>query len=122
MSQGQSHGLYMLLAVLAVLVLVPAALARPRPSTIWKAVTGFYGTKRWTVLDVCQASYAGDRFALVQARIRGVRRIAALHLLSPKRGWVVTWADGRVNPRIGAATRPLALAVVTRLKAKCLAP
>ena len=91
-------------------------------ATIWGAVTGFYGTRHWTVIDVCPARYAGDRFALVQARIRGARHIAALHFLNAKVGWVVMWADGRVNPKIGPATRPLILAEVTRLKAKCLAP
>jgi hypothetical protein len=51
-----------------------------------------------------------------------VRHIAALHFLNPKRGWVVMWADGRVNPRISPYTRSLVQAEVTRLKAKCLAP
>jgi hypothetical protein len=64
----------------------------------------------------------GDRFALVQARIRGRRHIAALHLYSAKRGWVVMWADGRANPRVDPYTRPLVESEVTRLKAKCLAP
>ena len=90
--------------------------------TIWGAVTGFYGTRHWTPIDVCKASYMGDRFALVQAGIRGRRHIAALHFLSARRGWVVMWADGRVNPKIGVSTRPLVLAEMTRLKAKCLAP
>jgi hypothetical protein len=90
--------------------------------TIWGAVTGFYGTRSWTPIDVCKATYTGDRFALVQARIGGRRHIAALHFYSAKRGWVVMWADGRVNPRIGVSTRPLVLAEMTRLKAKCLAP
>jgi len=48
--------------------------------------------------------------------------LAALHFLNPKRGWVVMWADGRVNPRISPYTRLLVQAEVTRLKAKCLAP
>ncbi len=91
-------------------------------ASIWSAVTGFYGTRQWTPLDVCQARYMGDRFALVQASIHGRRHIAALHLLSKKTGWVVMWADGRVNPKSGPATRALVLAEVTRLKAKCLAP
>ena len=90
--------------------------------SIWGAVTGFYGTRQWAPLDVCQARYMGDRFALVQASIHGRRHIAALHLFSKKTGWVVMWADGRVNPKIGLSTRPLVLAEVTRLKAKCLAP
>jgi hypothetical protein len=89
-------------------------------ATIWAAVTGFYGTRHWTPIDVCKAGYLGDRFALVQAKIDGRRHIAALH--SAKRGWVVMWADGRVNPKIGVSVRPLVLAEVTRLKAKCLAP
>jgi hypothetical protein len=58
----------------------------------------------------------------VQARIHGTRHVAALHYYSAKRGWVVMWADGRVNPKIGPSTSPLVLAEVTRLKAKCLAP
>jgi hypothetical protein len=91
-------------------------------ATIWAAVTGFYGTRQWTPIDVCKATFLGDEFALVQARISGRRHIAALHLLSPKRGWVVMWADGKVNRRIGPSTRPLVLPEVTRLKAKCLAP
>jgi hypothetical protein len=91
-------------------------------ATIWGAMTGFYGTKHWMPLDVCRARYMGDRFALVQARIRGARHIAALHLLNARTGWVVMWADGRVNRKIGPSTRPLVLAEVTRLKAKCLAP
>ncbi len=91
-------------------------------ASIWGAVTGFYGTRHWEVIDVCQARYMGDRFALVQARIGGARHFAALHLYSRKTGWVVMWADGRVNRRIGRSTRPLVLAEVTRLKARCLAP
>jgi hypothetical protein len=91
-------------------------------ATIWAAVTGFYGTHSWTPIDVCKATYMGEDFALVQARIRGVRHIAALHFLNRKRGWVVMWADGRVNPKIGPYTRSLVQAEVTRLKAKCLAP
>jgi hypothetical protein len=91
-------------------------------ATIWGAVSGFYGTRHWQVLDVCQARYMGDRFALVQAKIAGRRRIAALHLYNARTGWVVMWADGRVNRRIGPSIRPLVLAEVTRLKAKCLAP
>ena len=91
-------------------------------ATIWAAVTGFYGTRNWTPIDVCKATYMGEDFALVQARIRGVRHIAALHFLNAKRGWVVMWADGRVNPKIGPYTRSLVQAEVTRLKAKCLAP
>jgi len=98
------------------------ALVGATPATIWRAVTGFYGTKRWTAIDICQATYVSDRFALVQAKIAGRRHIVALHLFSARRGWVVMWADGRVNRRIGPATRPLVLAEVTRLKAKCLAP
>ena len=91
-------------------------------ATIWAAVTGFYGTRNWTPIDVCKATYRGEDFALVQARVRGVRHIAALHFLNAKRGWVVMWADGRVNPRIGPYTRSLVQSEVTRLKAKCLAP
>jgi hypothetical protein len=91
-------------------------------AAIWGAVSGFYGTRHWQVLDVCQARYMGDRFALVQAKIAGRRRIAALHLYNARTGWVVMWADGRVNRRIGPSIRPLVLAEVTRLKAKCLAP
>jgi hypothetical protein len=91
-------------------------------ATIWAAITGFYGTRNWQPIDVCKASYMGDRFALVQARIGGRRHIATLHFYNAKRGWVVMWADGRVNPKIGASIRPLVLAEVTRLKAKCLAP
>ena len=91
-------------------------------ATIWAAVTGFYGTRHWTPIDVCKATYMGDHFALVQARIRGRKHVAALHFFSPRRGWVVMWADGKVNRRIGPSTRPLVLAEVTRLKAKCLAP
>ncbi|HKP17052.1 MAG TPA: hypothetical protein VJT84_01150 [Gaiellaceae bacterium] len=92
------------------------------PTTIWGAVTGFYGTKRWSVIDVCQSADRGDRFALVQARIGGTKHVAALHLLSKRRGWVVMWADGRANPRIDPYTRALVDTEVTRLKAKCLAP
>jgi hypothetical protein len=91
-------------------------------ATIWAAVTGFYGTRNWTPVDVCKATYMGEDFALVQARIRGVRHIAALHFLNAKRGWVVMWADGGVNPKIGPYTRSLVQGEVTRLKAKCLAP
>ena len=91
-------------------------------ATIWGAVTGFYGTRHWQPLDVCQERYRGDRFALVQSRIRGAKHLAALRLFSAKTGWVVMWADGRVNSKIGPATQPLVLAEVTRLKAKCLAP
>jgi hypothetical protein len=90
--------------------------------SIWGAVTGFYGTKHWEPLKVCHATYMGDRFAMVEARIAGRRRIAALHLLNAKRGWVVMWADGKVNRKIGPSTAPLVLAEVTRLKAQCLAP
>jgi hypothetical protein len=91
-------------------------------ATIWAAVTGFYGTRQWRPVDVCRARYLGDDFALVQARIHGVRHIAGLHFYSAKRGWVVMWADGHVNEKIGPSTRPLVLAEMTRLKAKCLAP
>ncbi|HWQ01941.1 MAG TPA: hypothetical protein VN449_07475 [Gaiellaceae bacterium] len=91
-------------------------------ATIWAAVTGFYGTRNWAPIDVCKATYMGEDFALVQAKIRGARHIAALHFLNPKRGWVVMWADGRVNPKISPYTRSLVQAEVTRLKAKCLAP
>jgi hypothetical protein len=90
--------------------------------SIWGSITGFYGTKHWQPLKVCQTTYRGDRFAMVQARIAGRRHIAALHLLNAKRGWVVMWADGKVNRKIGLSTAPLVLAEVTRLKAKCLAP
>ncbi len=89
---------------------------------IWAAVTGFFGTRQWQSLDVCQAKYMGDRFAFVQMRLHGRRHLAALHLYSARRGWVVMWADGRVNRRIGVSIEPLVLAEVTRLKAKCLAP
>ena len=89
---------------------------------LWGAVTGFYGTRDWTPIDVCKATYGSDRFAVVQARIRGRRHIAGLHFYGAKRGWVVMWADGRVNPRIGVSVRPLVLAEMTRLTAKCLAP
>ena len=91
-------------------------------ATIWAAVTGFYGTRNWTPIDVCKATYMGEDFALVQARIRGKRHIAALHFLNKKRGWVVMWSDGQVNPKISPYTRSLVRAEVTRLKAKCLAP
>jgi len=90
--------------------------------SIWGAVTGFYGTKHWQPVKVCQATYRSDRFAMAQLTIAGRRHIAALHLLNAKRGWVVMWSDGRVNPRIGPSTAPLVLAEVTRLKAQCLAP
>jgi len=90
--------------------------------TIWGAVTGFFGTRHWRPLDVCQARYMDDRFALVQLLLGGRKHIAALHLYSAKRGWVVMWADGHVNGKIGPATRPLVLAELTRLKAQCLAP
>jgi hypothetical protein len=103
-------------------LLIALAIGGTTPATIWGAVTGFYGTKRWSVIDVCQATDKGERFALVQARIGGARHIAALHLLGPRRGWVVMWADGRVNPRIGSYTRTLVDLEVTRLKARCLAP
>ena len=88
-------------------------------ASIWGAVTGFYGTRDWRPLDVCQARYRGDRFALVQVEIRGRRHVAALHVYSAKTGWVVMWGDGKVTRKIGPATRPLVLAEVTRLKAKC---
>jgi hypothetical protein len=91
-------------------------------ATIWGAVTGFYGTRHWEPIQVCQSRYMGDRFALVQARIAGRRHIAALHLDNARTGWVVMWADGRVNPRIVDSIRPLVRAEVTRLKAQCLAP
>ena len=107
-------------AVMGLVIATPALAARP--ATIWKAVTGFYGTKQLAFTDICETRYTNERFAFVQVRIGGRRRLAALHLLSARRGWVVMWADGRVNRRIGPATRPLVLAEVTRLKAKCLAP
>jgi hypothetical protein len=94
----------------------------PTPATLWGAVTGFFGTRAWQPVDVCQARYMGDRFAFVQLRLHGRRHLAALHLYSARRGWVVMWADGHVNRRIGQSTRPLVLAEVTRLKAQCLAP
>ncbi len=97
-------------------------LALVTAASIWGAVTGFYGTRDWRPIDVCGARYLGDRFALVQARIAGRRHIAALHLYNAKRGWVVMWADGHVNRRVGPSTSPLVLAEVTRLKAQCLAP
>jgi hypothetical protein len=92
------------------------------PQTIWKAVTGFYGTRQVAFQRICEARYMGDRIAFVQVRIRGRRHDAALHLFSRETGWVVMWSDGRVNPKIGSSTRPLVAAEVTRLKAKCLAP
>ena len=92
------------------------------PQTIWKAVTGFYGTRRVAFQDICQARYLSDRFALAQLQIAGRRHIAALHLLNAKTGWVVMWSDGKVNRKIGPSTQPVVLAEVTRLKAKCLAP
>ena len=102
--------------MIAVAVLASAA-------SIWGAVTGFYGTRHWTAISaVCQSRYMGDRFAFVQAGIQGRKHFVALHLYSRKRGWVVMWADGKVNPRIGVSIRPLVRAEVTRLKAKCLAP
>lgn len=103
----------MMLAVLAVAA---------SPATIWKAVTGFYGTRTVTFADICETRYTTDRFALVQMRIAGRRHIAALQLLNAKTGWVVMWSDGKVNPRNRPSTRSVVLAEVTRLKAKCLAP
>ncbi len=91
------------------------------PQTIWKAVTGFYGTRAVTFADICRARLSGH-LVLVQVRIAGRRHIAALQLLNARVGWVVTWSDGKVNPRIGPSTRPVVLAEVTRLKAQCLAP
>jgi hypothetical protein len=105
-----------LLAAVA-LVLTGAA-----PQTIWKAVTGFYGTRAVMFADICQARYFSERFALVQVWIAGRRHIAALHLLNARTGWVVMWSDGKVNRKIGPSTQPVVLAEVTRLKAKCLAP
>ena len=90
--------------------------------SIWGAVTGFYGTKQWEPVKTCQATYRNDRFAMVEAKIHGRRHIAALHLLNVRRGWVVMWADGTVNRKIGPSTAPLVRAEVTRLKAQCLAP
>ena len=92
------------------------------PQTIWKAVTGFYGTRAVTFADICRARHLSDRLALVQVRIAGRRHIAALQLLNARVGWVVTWSDGKVNPRIAPANRSLVLTEVTRLKAQCLAP
>jgi hypothetical protein len=91
-------------------------------ATIWGAITGFFGTRQWHPIDVCQARYLGDRFALVQLRSHGRKHLAALHLYNARTGWVVMWADGHVNRKIGPSTRPLVLAELTRLKAKCLAP
>lgn len=122
MRQGQTRRLSLLFGAVAALVLVPAALASPRPATIWKAVTGFYGTRQVTFLDICQARYLSDRFALAQVRSAGRPHVAALHLLNAKVGWVVMWSDGKVNPKIRPSTRALVLGEVTRLKAKCLAP
>jgi hypothetical protein len=99
-------------------MIVAVALA----ATIWGAVTGFYGTRQWQPVDVCKATYMGDRFAMVKATIHGRTHVAALHHYSPKLGWVVMWADGKFNRKIGPSTRPLVLAEVTRLKAQCLAP
>ncbi len=99
-------------------MIVAVALA----ATIWGAVTGFYGTRHWQPVDVCKAVHMSDNFAMVKATIRGKQHIVALHYLDRRTGWVVMWADGKVNRRIGPSTRPLALAEVTRLKAKCLAP
>ena len=90
--------------------------------SIWGAITGFYGTKHWQPQKVCKAAYMGDQFAIVKLSLRGRPHIAALHLFSAKRGWVVMWADGRVNRRINPRTAALVEAEVTRLKAKCLAP
>jgi hypothetical protein len=101
---------------------VALVLAGVTPATIWKAATGFYGTRRVAFQDICQARYRSDHFALAQLRIAGRRHIAALHFFNAKTGWVVMWSDGKVNPKIGPSTRPLVLAEVTRLKAKCLAP
>ena len=91
-------------------------------ATIWGAVTGFYGTRSWRPVDVCKATYMGDHFAMVKATIGGRPHVAALHYLDRRTGWVVMWADGKIDRRIGPSTRPLVLAEVTRLKAKCLAP
>ena len=33
-------------------------------ATIWGAVTGFYGTRHWAPIHICQSRYLGDRFAL----------------------------------------------------------
>jgi hypothetical protein len=104
------------------LATVALVFAGATPQTIWKAVTGFYGTRAVTFADICQARYLSDRFALVQVRVAGRRQIAALHLLNAKTGWVVMWSDGKVNQKIGPSTRPAVLAEVTRLKAQCLAP
>jgi hypothetical protein len=101
----------------AALVLSGAA-----PQTIWKAVTGFYGTRAVTFAEICQERHRPDRFALAQVRIAGRRHIAALQFVNARTGWVVMWSDGKINPRLGPATRPLVLAEVTRLKAQCLAP
>ena len=73
-------------------------------------------------MKICQATYMGDRFAHGRGADPGRRHIAALHLLNAKRGWVVMWADGKVNRKIGPSTAPLVRAEVTRLKAQCLAP
>ena len=91
-------------------------------ASIWGAVTGFYGTKQWEPLKVCKATYMGDQYAMVQANIAGRRQIAALHLVNAKRGWMVVWADGKVNRKLGPSAASLVGARVTRLKAKCLAP
>jgi hypothetical protein len=99
-------------------MIVAAALA----ATIWGAVTGFYGTRHWAPVDVCKATYRGDRFALVQARIRDARHVAVLRFQGGKRGWTVLWADGRMSRKLAPSTAPRVLVDVTRLKAKCLAP
>ncbi len=99
-----------------------AVLLALAPQTIWKSVTGFYGTRAVVFDRICQSRYMGDRFAFARLRIHGRRHDAALHHLDARRGWVVMWADGTVNRKIGASTRPLVLAEVTRLKTRCLAP
>jgi hypothetical protein len=90
--------------------------------SIWRAVTGFYGTRRVVFTQVCHARFLRDRFALVRVRVNGRRHLVALHLFTARTGWVVMWADGAVNRKIDPQTRPFVLDEVTRLKAKCLAP
>jgi hypothetical protein len=91
-------------------------------ATIWAAVTGFYGTRHWSPIDVCRASYRGHDLVLVQASVTGRRRVVALRFAGAGRGWTVVWADGRVNRKVAPSATALVLDEVTRLKAKCLAP
>ena len=98
------------------------AAAAGRPASIWRALSSVYAPKPVTVIEDCRAQYRGDRFALIRARVAGRLHLVALHLLNRSTGWVAMWWDGKINRRIGPSNRPLVLAEVTRLKAKCLAP